>query len=170
MRLVQSPYHIRSLVLYTKLGFEARESLLLVQGSPPHDDSIGLCVRAATLADVAACNRVSRLVHGIQREMELRRAIERHVASVVERDGRIVGYATGIGLLGHAVAEATDHLKALIAAAPAIVGPGFFVPIRNAELLRWLLMQGMQAAWPATLMSMGRYQEPAGAFLPAISM
>ena len=89
---------------------------------------------------------------------------------MAERDGRIVGYVSGLGLIGHAVAETTDDLKALIAAAPSISGPGFFVPIRNGELFSWLLRNGMQGIWPAMLMTLGWYQEPAGAFLPAISL
>jgi hypothetical protein len=53
--------------------------------------------------------------------------------------------------------------------ASQIIGPGFFVPTRDGELLRWLLGAGMRAAWPATLMSLGPYQPPAGAFLPSIA-
>jgi len=34
VRLVQSPSHIRSFVLYTKCGFALREPLLLMQGKP----------------------------------------------------------------------------------------------------------------------------------------
>jgi predicted N-acetyltransferase YhbS len=169
VRLVQSPSHIRSLALYTKLGFEVREPLLLMQGAPP-DMPIGdRRVRLAVPADVDACNRLCLQVHGLQRELQLRGAIEQHVATVVECAGRVTGYAAGIGLLGHAVAETNDDLMALISQAATYLGPGFFIPTRNGELFRWLLKTGFRGLWPATLMSMGRYQEPAGAFLPAIS-
>ena len=169
IRLVQSPFHLRSLALYVKLGFEVREPLLFVQGSPP-DVPIGeRRVRLAEPSDIEVCNRLCLDVHGLQREAQLRPAVEQHVATVVERDQRVVGYAAGLGFLGHAVAETTDDLKALISQAPKIMGPGFFVPTRNGELLRWLLAYGFRALWPATLMSMGTYQDPAGAFLPAIS-
>jgi predicted N-acetyltransferase YhbS len=169
VRLVQSPAHLRSLVLYAKLGFEVQEPLLLVQGSLPAPEAGATRVRPATEQDLAACNAACRLVHGLEREHELRRAIQQGVATVAERHGEIVGYAAGLGFLGHAVAETTDDLKALIAGAPAILGPGFFIPTRNGELLRWLLGAGMRAAWPATLMSLGVYQPPAGAFLPSIA-
>ena len=99
----------------------------------------------------------------------LQPAIQQGVATVAERDGHIVGYATGLGMLGHVVAETTGDLEALIAGAPAILGPGFFVPTRNSDLLRWLLDAGMRAAWPATLMTLGPYQPPAGAFLPSLA-
>jgi hypothetical protein len=86
----------------------------------------------------------------------------------VERDGRITGYATDIGFFGHAVGETVDDVKALIAAATSYPGPGFMVPMRNAELLRWCLEQGLRVVQPMTLMSIGPYAEPKGAFLPSI--
>ena len=36
IRLVQSPSHLRSFVLYTKCGFTLREPLFLIQGQPPN--------------------------------------------------------------------------------------------------------------------------------------
>jgi GNAT superfamily N-acetyltransferase len=170
VRLVQSPSHLRSLALYVKLGFEVREPLLLVHGAPPATAAIeGCVVRRATPEDAPACERLCVTVHGFARAFELRSAIEQETATVVERAGRISGYATAIGLRGYAVTEATDDLKALIAGAPAILGPGFFVPIRNGALLRWLLDNGFRALWPAMLMTAGPYHESAGAFLPSIA-
>ena len=170
VRLVQSPSHLRSLALYVKLGFEAREPLLLVQGAPLATAAIeGCVVRDATPEDSSACERLCVAVHGFARAFELRSAIEQKTATVVEREGRISGYATAIGLLGHAVTEGTDDLKALIAGAPALLGPGFFVPIRNGALLHWLLHNGFHFQWPALLMTAGPYQEPTGAFLPSIA-
>jgi hypothetical protein len=89
--------------------------------------------------------------------------------SASERDGRIVGYAGGIGFRGHAVCETTEELKSLIAHSPKHPGGGFFVPFRNGELLRWLFQHGVRALWPATLMSSGGYQQPTSAFLPAMA-
>lgn len=169
VRLVQSPAHLRSLALYAKVGFDVREPLVLMQGDRPAPEPTGARTRPATTADLAACNAVCRRVHGLEREQELRRAIEQGVATVAERDGQLVGYAAGLGFLGHAAAATTEDLEALIAGAPAILGPGFFVPTRNGALLRWLLAAGMRAAWPATLMSLGPYQPPDGAFLPSIA-
>ena len=87
---------------------------------------------------------------------------------VVERHGRITGYATLIGFFGHAVGESNEDMKALIAAAPSFAGPGFLLPTRNAELMRWCLQEGLRIVQPLTLMSTGLYNEPAGAFLPSI--
>jgi hypothetical protein len=87
---------------------------------------------------------------------------------VVERLGRITGYATGMGWFHHAVAETNDDLKALIGAATAFAGPGFLVPSRNGEVFRWCLSQGLRVVNQATLMTIGLYNEPGGAYLPSI--
>jgi hypothetical protein len=151
------------------MGFEVQEPLVLMCGAlPPSAPGPGF-VRPATEPDVASCSTLCRRAHGLEREGELRSAIEQGVATVVERDGRLVGYTTGLGILGHAVAETTDDLKVLIARAPLILGPGFFVPTRNGDLLRWLLGVGLRAVWPANLMTLGPYQQPAGAFLPSLA-
>ncbi len=171
VRLVQSPSHLRSFVLYTKCGFTLREPLFLMHGKPvpgilgkKHD------VRAARSEDIPACNGICIAVHGFSREVELRQAIDQQVASVnIDNTGNITGYAAGIGWLGHAVAKTNEVLKALVANASAIIGPGFFVPGRNSDLLRWLLDAGFRMVWPANLMTVGNYQDPTAPFLPSIA-
>jgi hypothetical protein len=59
-------------------------------------------------------------------------------------------------------------LMALIGAADAFGGPGFLVPTRNGVLLRWALEHGLKITQTLTLMSIGLYNEPAGAWLPSI--
>ncbi|HJU04246.1 MAG TPA: hypothetical protein VJ692_03775, partial [Nitrospiraceae bacterium] len=83
-------------------------------------------------------------------------------------NGRLTGYATLIGYFGHAVGESNEALKALIGAATVFHGPGFLLPTRNGELLRWCLEKGLRIVQPMTLMSRGLYNEPAGPFLPSI--
>jgi hypothetical protein len=101
--------------------------------------------------------------------MELRQAKDQGVATMIERDGVIIGYAAGIGIFGHAVAKSNEELKALIANASAILGPGFFAPARNHEVINWLLENGFQIDWPANLMTIGPYQEPVTPFLPSLA-
>lgn len=168
VRLVQAAYHNRSMSLYTKLGFEAREPLTTLQGEPIDHRIHGYDVRPAKASDRDACNHLCAKVHGHDRGGELLDAIERGSATVVEREGRISGYSTPIGWRGHAVGESNDDLKALIARAPSFPGPGFLVPTRNTELLRWGLSQGFRIVHPMTLMSIGLYNEPAGRFLPSV--
>ena len=168
VRLVQAAYHCRSMSLYAKLGFEVREPLACMHGPGLGRTEPGCGVRPATLRDLDECCALCFRVHGHERRAELRETIEQGTATVVERGGRIAGYATMIGFVGHAVSATTDDLKALIAAAPAIFGPGMLVPTRSGELFRWCLTQGFRVTQPLTLMSLGLYNEPAGAFLPSI--
>ena len=168
VRLVQAAYHNRSLSLYTKLGFVAREPLSLMQGQPLAVQIPGYVLREAKVDDLGACNQLCLRVHGHDRGGELLDAIDRGTATVIEHNGRITGYATAVAFFGHAVGETNEELKALIGAAPEFLGPGFLLPTRNAELLRWCLEHGLQIVQPMTLMSMGLYNEPAGAFLASI--
>jgi GNAT superfamily N-acetyltransferase len=168
VRLVQAAYHNRSLSLYTKLGFVAREPLSLMQGQPLAVQIPGYVLREAKVDDLGACNQLCLRVHGHDRGGELLDAINRGTATVIEHNGRITGYATAVAFFGHAVGETNEELKALIGAAPEFLGPGFLLPTRNAELLRWCLEHGLQIVQPMTLMSMGLYNEPAGAFLASI--
>lgn len=168
VRLVQAAYHNRSLSLYTKLGFDAREPLSVMQGTPIGKAMSGHAVRKGTARDLQACDALCVRVHGHDRHGELTDALAQGSATVVERDGRITGYTTGVGFFGHTVGEADNDVKALIAAAPGFGGPGMLVPTRNADLMRWCLGQGLRVVQPMTLMSRGLYNEPRGAFLPSI--
>ena len=167
-RLVQAAFHNRSFSLYAKLGFAVREPLANMQGPALNVQIRGHAVRKATQDDMSACNGLCLNVHGHDRRGDLSDAIQQATASVVERDGRITGYATLVGFFGHSVGETNDDLKALIGAAPEFPGPGFLLPTRNAELLRWCLEQKLRIVQPMTLMTRGLYNEPAGAFLPSI--
>jgi GNAT superfamily N-acetyltransferase len=170
VRLIQSPSHLRSLALYAKMGFVVRDPLVLMHGAiPPVPGSGERQVRVAQLDDVEHCNAVCTRVHGFAREFELAAAVRQGSALLVERSGRVTGYLAGLGLRGHAAADTTGDLKALIGSAAGIAGPGFFVPLRNGELFSWLLRSGLRALWPANLMTRGPYQQPAGAYLPAIA-
>src|SRR3569833_1289966 len=112
------------------------------------------------------CGLLSR-IQG-DRGGELADAIAQGVASVAERAGRITGYATPVAYFGHAVAETNDDLKALIAAAPAFPGPGFLLPARNGDMMRWCLAEGLRVVQTMTLMTIGLYNEPKGAWLPSV--
>lgn len=168
VRLVQAAFHNRSLSLYTKLGFQVREPLSCVQGPPIRGSITGCNVRAAADTDVAACNRLCFTIHGHDRAGELEDSVKQGMARVVERGGGITGYASVVGFFGHAVGATNDDLKALIAAADEFHGPGFLLPSRNAELMVWCLESGLRIKQPMTLMTVGLYNEPAGAYLPSI--
>jgi len=168
VRLLQSAFHNRSLSLYSRLGFDAREPMSVMQGPPLRSSINGCTVRAATPRDLDAANRVCERVHGHNRSGELSDGIANGTALVAERQGRITGYASALAFFGHAAGESNLDLQALIAAADGFGGPGIIVPTRNSELFRWCLEKGLRVVQPMTLMTMGLYNEPAGAYLPSV--
>ena len=168
VRLLQSAYHNRSMSLYAKLGFDVREPFAVIQGKPLGLKVPGCTVRSATDADLEACDALCVRVHGHDRNGEVRDAVAQGTAMVVERHGRITGYATGVALFGHAIAETNDDLQALIGAAEEFGGPGFLVPICNTDLLRWCLAHDLRVVSMMNLMTIGLYQQPRGAFLASV--
>ena len=168
VRLVQAAFHNRSLSLYSSLGFDVREPLACMQGRTEQRAVAGCTVRAAVPADLEACNAISRRVHGFERSGELENAIRHGSAKVVERGGQITGYSSGLAFFDHSTAETNLDLQALIASADAFGGPGILVPTRNSALFRWCLANGLRVVQPMTLMSVGLYNEPAGAWLPSV--
>jgi hypothetical protein len=168
VRLVQAAYHRGSLSLYTKLGFDSREPLRVFQGTALNLSVPGCVVRPARESDLEECRRLCIRVHGHDRGGEMRDALRQGHAAIVERTGRITGYTSAIAFFGHTVGETNDDVKALIGAAPAFAGPGFMVPTRNGELMRWCLNNALRIVQPMTLMTIGLYNEPAGAYLPSV--
>ena len=165
-RLVQAAYNPQSMALYTRLGFQARELLACLHGDP-----IAVCASAVRMGaeeDLAPCDRLCLGLHGYARSEDVADALRLRALTVVERDGQIRGYSTGVHFRGHTVAETNEDAEALISAAGDLPEPGLLMPARNGELLRWALDKGLRITQPLSLMTLGFYQEPAGAFLPSI--
>jgi predicted N-acetyltransferase YhbS len=64
VRLLQAAYHNRSLSLYARLGFVAREPLSTMQGPALGLHISGYTTRPATELDLDACNEICAKVHG----------------------------------------------------------------------------------------------------------
>ena len=169
VRLVQAAFHNRSLSLYAGLGFEVREPLSCMQGRTLQRVVPGCAVRPARPSDVDPCAVVAHRVHGFDRSRELADAVQNGTAIVVERDNRITGYASALAFFGHATAETTTDLQALIASVDSFEGSGILVPSRNTALFQWCLANGLRVVQPMTLMSTGLYNHPAGAWLPSVT-
>jgi predicted N-acetyltransferase YhbS len=163
IRLVQLAYHNRSLCLYTTLGFHSRYPLSIMQGKPLGQRFAGYEIRQATPSDADACR-----MQGFDRAQEVEESIGHNTLMVVEHLGDITGYTNGVGFFTHTVADSNRSLMALIAAAPAFSGPGFFVPTTNFEVLNWCLRQGLRLVAQATYMTIGLFNEPDGAWLPGV--
>jgi predicted N-acetyltransferase YhbS len=168
VRLVQTAYNTRSLALYASLGFQVRETLACLQGPPLGITIEGFSIRTAGPADEEPCNELCRRVHGHDRAPQLSDALFQERALVVEHDGRVTGYSTGLAFFSHSVGENTDDIRALIGAASEFGGSGILVPMRNAALFRFCLAHGLHVVQVMTLMTTGLYNEPQGAYLPSI--
>jgi hypothetical protein len=170
VRLLQDAFHNRSFALYTKLGFQMRVTTSVMDGPALNLTLPGFDVRPATAADAPACDDLCMRVHGHTRTFEVLDAITAGTARVVEREGRITGYSTAIAFSGHAVGETTQDIEALIATRPATARPWFHVPNDNPELLRWCYDHGMRMVKAMTLMTIGLYNTPSGAYLPSVML
>lgn len=168
VRLVQAAYHMRSLSLYTKLGFASREELVVMSGTPMDDSLNAYKVRPVSENDVPICNQLCSSVHGFDRDGELRDAIRMNAAFLAESDGTIRAYTSGLGYFGHSVGETTEAICSLLAQAPRAPGLGALIPVRNFALFNWCLQHGMRAMLTLTLMTRGIYQNPDGPYLPSI--
>src|ERR1700745_4249684 len=56
----------------------------------------------------------------------------------------------------------------LFGAASSFPGGGFLLPTRNNELFRWCMQHGLRLVHQMTLMTIGLYNEPEGAYLPSV--
>ena len=167
-QLVQAAYHNRSLSLYGKLGFVAGDTLSTMTGGPIKAEIPGRTVRPAGEADATACNELCRKVHGYDRPGEVANAIAQGSGLVVESGGRITGYSTGVGFIGHGVGESNEDLKALIASADEFAGPGILIPTSNGPLCRWCLENGLALVQQMVLMDTAPSSPPSGAYWPAV--
>ena len=66
------------------------------------------------------------------------------------------------------LARAGKPVARIVREDPAFAGPGILVPTRNTDLFRWCLDHGFRLAQQMTLMTIGLYNEPQGAYLPSI--
>jgi predicted N-acetyltransferase YhbS len=171
IRLVQDAFNTASMSLYASLGFDIVEPLVIMQGNLT-DASTNAEVRPLEEKDYEACGELCRKVHGFDRNNELKQFAQMFPAFVVERENRVVAYASApvFWQMNHAVAESTEDMKTLLSGANALTGQplAFLLPTRQSELFRWCLSQGLRTIKPMNLMSMGAYQEPRGCFLPSV--
>jgi predicted N-acetyltransferase YhbS len=171
IRLVQDGFHMRSLSLYTSLGFEVTASCVLMSGRPRGAVTGDVELRPVTEEDLEECGALSKKVHGFERTGVLRDAIQAFSPFVALRDGRIVAYASTVTFwpMAHGVAENEDDMKALLlGAATALKEPlALLVPLRSG-LFGWCLEQGLRAVKPMNVMALGSYREPSGSWFPSV--
>ena len=171
IRLVQDGFHMRSLTLYTSLGFDVTASCVVMTGSPRAGRPNGVDVRPLTGDDMEACEQLCKRVHGFDRTGGLRDAMHAFTPYGAFREDRLVGYASTVTFwqVGYGVAETENDMMGLLAGAAADVGGpiALLVPMQSG-LFRWCLENGMRAIKPMNVMARGEYQEPRGAWFPSV--
>jgi GNAT superfamily N-acetyltransferase len=171
IRLLQDGFHMRSLSLYTSLGFDVKASCVVMQGTPREEPVGGVEVRPLIEDDLDACEALCKKVHGFERTGALRDSLQAFKPFGAVRDGRIVAYAATLTFwpMAHGVAETDEDMQALLlGAAPDLAEPiALLVPLESA-LFPWCLQQGLRAVKPMNLMALGEYQEPRGAWFPSV--
>ena len=171
IRLLQDAFHMRSLALYEMLGFDVKEGVAVVTGSPRERALSDHEVRPLEGQDLDECEELCLAVHGYERTNELRDAQQAFTPFVALRDGRIVAYASAVSFwpMNHGVAETAADMQALMVGAAASIDEplAFLAPLRS-ELFRWSLQQGLRLVKPMNVMALGDYREPQGSWFPSV--
>jgi predicted N-acetyltransferase YhbS len=173
VRLVQEIYNLQSLSLYASLGFDARDLYSVVTGTPaPAPLAPDWEIRPLREGDIPACEALQLRVLGYSRINELREILATGAPVAALRGGRLRAYASvpTSWQANHAMAETDEDLQMLLLGAAQIRQEplALLIPVRRAELFRWCLARGLRATRPMTLMSLGDYREPQGAYVPSV--
>lgn len=171
IRLVQDGFHMRSLALYTSLGFDVTAACIMMEGKPRSEPVAGVEVRPVTADDLEECEALCVRVHGFPRTGALRDALGPFAPFAAVRDRRIVAYASTLTFwpMAYGVAENDDDMKALLlGAAAALDQPiGMLIPLQS-PLFRWARDEGLRGVKPMNVMALGEYREPQGSWFPSV--
>jgi GNAT superfamily N-acetyltransferase len=171
IRLVQDGFHMRSLSLYTSLGFDVTASCVVMSGTLRGEPGPDVEVRPLTEDDLEDCEALCEMVHGFPRTGALRDSMQAFTPYVALRGGRVVAYASAVTFwpMAYGVAESDDDMKGLFLAAAALEEEpvSLLVPLES-ELFRWALEQGLRSLKPMNVMARGRHQKPRGSWFPSV--
>lgn len=172
IRLLQDAFNTRSIALYGSLGFDVREPILLMSGTPKSQPPSDVEVRPLGSEDLAACTALCTRVHGFERSHELSDALKLFAPVVALRQGRVTAYASTATFwpLNHGVAETEADMRALMLGAAALTSEplALLLPVRQADFFRWCLAEGLRVVKPMTLMTSGQYREPTGCYFVSV--
>lgn len=175
VRLLQECINTTSLSLYTKLGFDWRDSCALMDpaSATRAGHSFSGKIREMTEADLDAVEAISKRQYHASRRNEVAMAQAMHFpAFVIESGGRVVGYYLP-GMLGHGFAETHGQLADLIVHGGKN-SPEMFhrvlVPLSENDLHRELLERGCRTVKLMSYMTTGPFTAPVGAWVPCIEM
>lgn len=175
VRLLQEAVNTTSLSLYTKLGFDWKESCALVRLPPADHHSRAEDPRVApvTAADLPAIADISARHYGSSRRNEAAAYLNMRMPGFILRQGATPTAYFFPGLFGHGFAASPTDMAALITHAALHTPPmfqRFLLPLSQNDLNRQLMDSGCRAIKLFNYMSLGPYRAPTGAWLPAIGM
>lgn len=169
VRLLQDSFNMTSLSLYSSLGFDVKETVVLMEAAPSAKPDKG--VRPITEADLPTIEELSRRIYKVSRCNEVAFTHQNGFPIFLrERQGRVTGYLMP-GLFGHGVAETEEDAIALIGESARSLQPGsslFFCPLREPDLYRKALGAGCRAVKVLNLMTIGHYDPPDDVWMPSI--
>lgn len=171
VRLQQESINTASMSLYTKLGFDWREALVMMNLVPGAADDARM--RPVTEADLGAVDAISKKHYGHTRVNEARWLLSGKIPGfMLKRDGRDVGYYF-IGFVGHGFAETAKDLADLMSHTARHSPPPLLktiVPLSQHELHRELLARGFRTYKMFNYMTVGPWEPPVGAWIPSVGM
>ncbi len=174
IRLIQETLNIVSISLYTSLGFDIKDSLVLIKGRPKtsiiHN---GMEVQPLSIEDVELCTKACLEVCGFERTQDVENAVKSTSPFVYFHGNCLKAYSSSMTMwmTNHCVAKTEDDMKALILGIGKLTSEplSFLLPVRHENLFRWCLKESFRIYKPFTLMSMEEYHEPKGIYFPSAS-
>ncbi|KAG0631834.1 hypothetical protein M758_1G282700 [Ceratodon purpureus] len=182
VRLNTSGSNRKSFCLYASLGFRPVECTTSFYGRIEPDAGIqaavsvgistdGISTRKMEEGDVKACGEMYSKGMGYERENDIREMLTTRPEGcwvATTYDNAVVGYTTGLFMLGHAMATSEAAWVAAISRAiqekDGVVGcvtiPGVYYP----RLINWALAAKLQLARHNWYMVIGDYQKPKDGF------
>ncbi len=169
VRLLQDSFNMASLSLYCSLGFDLKETVVLMEAAP--SAKADKSVRRVVKTDLPAIEGLSRRIYKVSRRDEVAFVQQNGFPIFLrEKGGRVTGYSMP-GLFGHGVAETEEDAIALIGESTRALQPGcslFFCPLREPELYRKALGAGCRALKVMNLMAKGPYDPPDEFWMPSV--
>lgn len=173
VRLVQGAFNLVSFSLYSSLGFDVKEPLVMIEGAINGSLRPGYEIRPSQPGDLDECANLAIQALGISRINALKTIPPFLSSFVAIRDSHIVAYASAPHFwpYNHSVAETLDDLQALLSGVAQLSTAqplSFLLPTRKSSLLRWCLGQGMRIVMPMNLMARGEYMESRYCYTPSV--
>jgi hypothetical protein len=169
VRLFHDSFNLASLSLYASMGFDTKDSVVLVQATPAAEPDNS--VRAITEPDLPAIGELSKRIYKNSRRNEVAAAAPYGFAALLrERQGRITGYLLP-GNFGHGVAETEEDALTLVGEAARRLPPEaarFFCPLSEGSLYRKALQRGCRVIKVMNYMTLGPYEHPDEVWMPSV--